>query len=503
MGDESRSRGTVLILMNHPALPRLLVPVARELRSLDVEVRCAVFEPVSADLLRKAGLSYSRDLDGTFVEFLRTSGPKLFLNGADLTAHKRGTEWDRLCRLYGIPSLTLEHAPFSIGRRSFGQDVLFEADRMAVIGAYDRDRYVEVGVEPDRLVVTGCPQYDGHFERRQADAGRQADGPILFAGQNHTYTGATFRIPESKWVGVLRDLFAELVRTFPGREIQVKPHPAEPHWNTVHLYEDAISEGLEARVRLIDTSTSTEDAVQKASLVASFSGSVALETLLLGRPVVHFDHRAPASESFRDFETVGGVLVLGDPASYPQLLKESRERVLEADSQANDLPAWWVEKYAHRFDGRSARRVADEVRTTLDEPKDVRAKRMITGATALVENGLHAEARVVFHSILDECGEYVEALHGAGVCSVFLGDAAEACRLLRRADELMPGNPEILVAWSVAASHTDTLAELSNSLRSALQANPADRDLLGIASRLWPEEVADRLNSVRDHESRS
>ena len=100
---------TVFVLIDHPNLDYLLVPVVRRLhRSGRVRVVPCVCDFGNESLLREAGIPYTRQLDA-FGEFVRTPGRKLFLNGAhaDWGPHLRGKQLDLACRERGAVGTAL------------------------------------------------------------------------------------------------------------------------------------------------------------------------------------------------------------------------------------------------------------------------------------------------------------------------------------------------------------------------------------------------------------
>ncbi len=355
---------TVAVMIDHPNLDILMMPVISELQSRGHDVQALVTGCGVSDRLAAGGFAFTED-EAVMDRFLAADGPRLFLNGADLVPHHpRGMDFDRRCAEAGVPTLTLEHAPFAVDWDGpFPEDWKFAADRMAMVGQDDVRHYREIGVPDERMVLTGLPQHDPLFRARAArDSAPPRDGVALF-GRNHSFTGersAEGLDPEA-WAGTMRDLVQVIAAAFPDDPIRIKPHAAEPYHRTDGLYFRAMPFNLRNRISLLDTRQLNEEIFQVSRCALTFSASVMLEAALCGVPVVFFDH-VGRSRQWRDDMRQAGVVV-ADAAldDFASGLVGVIEEVAERLQNPPRAPEWFVAKYAHRFDGRSAARVCDVI----------------------------------------------------------------------------------------------------------------------------------------------
>lgn len=160
------------------------------------------------------------------------------------------------------------------------------ADRICVNSEYVRDRVVSAGRDPASVSVTGNPAFDRLADpslQRRAQALREQRGwregcVVLFASQPepplHPVTGA--RADTELPHRVERELVALATRR-PDVKIIVRRHPSQPP-------VDEPASLLPAEV-----STSNDDLavlLQAVDCVLTFSSTVGLEGLLVGRPLV-------------------------------------------------------------------------------------------------------------------------------------------------------------------------------------------------------------------------
>ncbi len=352
--------GTVMALVNHPNLDLLLGPVLVELQKRGHAVKALVVEYGRPDRLAAMGVPLVDELT-EFDAFLAADGARVMINAADMIPqHRLGIHTDMLCRGAGVPTLTLEHAPFSLGYDDeFPPHVDFAADVMAVIGAEDERRYRLLDVDPSRLVVTGSPEFDGLVRARQAhdDA---ASSAIAVFGQSHTWTGkgSSQGIATESWRDELSRLYRLLAERYPHDRIRVKPHPAELLRGTEPLYHQAVPPDLTDRVEILPSDTDNAAVILHSRFVISFSSTIWLETKILGRPCAFFTLQERTGSLARDIPAMGGVWIPGRSVDFTARL---RPHLDELDGQvaaaAGNIPDH-LEAYTGPLDGQSAQRVA-------------------------------------------------------------------------------------------------------------------------------------------------
>lgn len=354
----------VLVLIDHPNLDILMMPVITELHARGVTTEVVVVDCGLTDRLQAAGFAYTDDEDA-IERWLAGDGPRLFLNGADLVPdHRRGMDIDNRCLQLGIPTLTLEHAPFAVDwDEPFPRNWKFAADRMAMVGSEDVAQYRAIGVRDDRMVLTGLPQHDSLFHlKTRRDAFPPLEGVALF-GRSHSFTGthSAEQIAADDWAETLRRLIETIAAAFPADTVRIKPHPAEPFHDTESLYFRAMPFRLRKRLHLLRSRHANEDLFLQSRLVLTFSASVMLEATLAGVPAVIFDHTGRGPEWRRRMEEAGIIVADVTVDDFGSGLAQVVPRIQERLAREVALPEEFISRYVHRFDGKSAVRVADVV----------------------------------------------------------------------------------------------------------------------------------------------
>lgn len=353
--------GHVLALVDHPNLDVPLLPVLQELARRGHRVEALVVEHGRADNLRAAGLTVQVD-PAALPVFLGATGPRLFLTAADMIPqHALGVRCELLCRQHGVPSLALEHAPFSLGHNDgFPPHLAFGADVMAVVGQEDARRYGLLGLDPRRLVVTGAPAMDGLTGMRDQARGSRGRGVTIF-GQGHTWVGARSaqRCDADAWCAELASLYALLCARWPDTPLRIKPHPAEPAHGTAALYTRAIPPALAGRVQVLSTDTANRELILDSELVISFSSSVWLEARILDRAAVFLSLQQRTGRTAAHIEAMGGTWLPGRALDFTARFTPRLDELAACAVSRPPADEEILAAYAGPLDGRAAVRVAD------------------------------------------------------------------------------------------------------------------------------------------------
>ena len=358
---------TVAVLIDHPNLDYLLVPVIEKLlRSGRIRIVTFVCNAGKNELLISKKISYHTDIN-YFSEFLNSPGKKLFLNAADMnfSAHQLGRRLDDLCREKGIPSLTLEHGSGSL-RETWPKEFIFNADRMALFGTCEFDKYQLLGVDSNKLVITGCSKYDEYYYLDREKSIRENRSLlnleakrryILLAGENHRFTAGPLKYSDKQWTGVLKNIFEILIKSFPDLDIIVKPHPAEPYNQTISLYENAIEPEFRSRIKIIDSHYSLPHVLLGSDFVLSFSPSVMLESLLFQKPVILFAGQRPV-EAIIECQKAGAFIIQSDWIEISDALNEAIPYLSKQIWKKIRLSDEFIERFVYKWDGKASNRIS-------------------------------------------------------------------------------------------------------------------------------------------------
>ena len=249
-----------------------------------------------------------------------------------------------LARRAGVPAIMLQHGldcePYCLEQAY--------ASVIAVWGEARLKRYQQQSLyQPDRIAVTGHPEYDHLRWPQQLN---RAGHYWLWVTRPHGSEKCYFpsRSPQ-EGVDILAALLVALEQT-PAARLVIKPHPLE----NLEVYRDQISQAqLGDRVEL--TTTSVTKLLPEASLVIAEDSTAGLDAMFSGKVLIHA-HFAPVPPvlPFVDYEAAL-------PAYSAAMLQEALEQIqhLTPAQEASLLQGQcrFINDYAGACDGQAAQRI--------------------------------------------------------------------------------------------------------------------------------------------------
>jgi glycosyltransferase involved in cell wall biosynthesis len=244
-----------------------------------------------------------------------------------------------------IPSLTIQAAVISKHPRYN----MIVADRVAVIGETSRRLWEDQGIPPEKLVVTGAPQFDDKYqldpdapERIRAVLGVPLDKPII--------TFATQPLSPAVIEQNIRHIVQAADR-FPDYQLVFKVHPREDP----DRYRGLLA-GLGAHKIIVIQKIDLNALLQASAMVITGFSTVALEAMIFERPVLIVNLTGEPDPV--DYVSSGATL----GAYAPEDIVKQMERLL-TDSPVNAALAESRRRYImaqlYKTDGRAAQRVAE------------------------------------------------------------------------------------------------------------------------------------------------
>ncbi len=252
----------------------------------------------------------------------------------------------------GIPRMVIQHgiiAAPDIYRRT-------EGDSVAAWGPVDAQWFRNHLSRAARVEATGCPRYDAMvLWRNRSHTGRSAEWArqryqILFASQPFVQD----RPLRSPWDrAALIRMAIEGIARLPDAELVIKWHPSEAGESVVS------NQATRGRVRIARGGTATQ-LILEAAAVLVISSTIALEAMLLARPVLFLGPRDPESP-FAPPEDGGGIRVDsadGLAAVLDGLVRDpaARAKVLEGQDE-------FLASHYAALDGKAAERVVSLLRS--------------------------------------------------------------------------------------------------------------------------------------------
>lgn len=269
---------------------------------------------------------------GSFFVLLEKTSPSAVILDEDVCVFNRALVMT--ANQFGIPTFVLVHGvPYF--------DVGFlppAARRMLVWGPSTRRRLTEWGVEPERIIETGAPQYE-NFPRIQTVSKRSkvfkafALNPeskllVLALMLFHTNERPDFMgTPASpEFLGKIVRSALDYLEKNPGFSLIVKFHPRDKHAFFIENIIAQCPETVRKRVRTT-LNYDTPSLIAACDVLLSTGSTVYFEGLLLGKPSLIYDDPDKRYFSFmsRDF------LNVNDPASAAAAIDAALAHTPEAD----------------------------------------------------------------------------------------------------------------------------------------------------------------------------
>ncbi len=280
---------------------------------------------------------------------------------AVVTEHDRNTRWSCLvlaARSRGIPTATLVHGTMGPGGMGFTPLL---ADRVFCWGEADRQRFLEAGEAPERLVLGGCPRIQRETVIPPVEARRRMqlpeDRPVVTLGTAAYRPDQSLALAEAFCQGV--DRLADEVTGM------VRLHPSE----ALPLYADLARR--HPGIRFMDNRDATLDETMAATdAMVVYSSGIGSDALVKRRFTVVLDViDAPQGHATELMEQAGCPRATG-PEELAAIVRELlAETPLRAECEA--ARERYVERFCCAFGQEAARQIADEVRGFAGESPSV------------------------------------------------------------------------------------------------------------------------------------
>ncbi|WP_017152803.1 CDP-glycerol glycerophosphotransferase family protein [Bacillus bingmayongensis] len=195
----------------------------------------------------------------------------------------------------GIPSFCLQHGVI------MGEEAFFPvfATKQVVHGFYEKDLYLQKGVEENRISVVGHPRFDDIFTINHMSKsslllkmGLNAQKKIVFI--------ATQPFNTSFYVELTKLLIKD-----PEIAVIIKPHPWEKSRNLVSEYVNLSK--VYSSVKYVTNEVNIYDIIANSDIVVVANSTVGLEAMLLNKPVVIYKSQS-LDRNYPYYDTLDGLV---------------------------------------------------------------------------------------------------------------------------------------------------------------------------------------------------
>lgn len=210
---------------------------------------------------------------------------------------------------FGIPSIMLQHAMYPTSKiwDIFARFLLYFShpcisDKQAVWGELTKQHALSLN-HNNNLIVTGSPRHDVFFNSSsQRKIGKILLATTVISDYNTCYSTTDYYIKFEKFVKEV----CRVIKSIPGKELIVKPHPVANFLNNVI----EIIREIDPKIPITHTSN-IKELIEQCELVITFNNStIALESIILGVPTITLQ----VEEWTNDIDIVnqGAILAISD-----------------------------------------------------------------------------------------------------------------------------------------------------------------------------------------------
>ena len=251
-----------------------------------------------------------------------------------------------------------------IRRYSYPVPSYIEGLNIAVMSQFAKDAYINMGVPSERVFVTGQPGFDLIFTRKF----------------NRERLLSELGIPQSKGVAVLatqplvpwlwseddrRTFIKTIVQAIdnsPDEQLIIKLHPGE----NIDDYHRVLEE-IGKNKAIICQNTDLYELLNACNLLMTVHSTVALEAMLLNKPVICID--LTGHNPFTSFYTESGAAagVYREEELVPAIQKALNDSQARDEQEQNRKR--FINKRVYKPDGQASKRVAELVMQLIKEAK--------------------------------------------------------------------------------------------------------------------------------------
>ncbi len=225
------------------------------------------------------------------------------------------------------------------------------ADVMSLWGRMSVDVLRHHGASPERLQATGAPWLDELAKRKQFPE-RNPEPTILLALQ-HAPKGRRFtmyNLPPSQYMPMV-DALIRVIHRNPGWKLVIRPHPEDRFSNNLRNSSRDSSDRV-----TVDNSTDLWDQLESCDAVVTFFSSVAVDALVMGKPLVTMNFDGTSEKM--PYARSGVALEARNETELDQMLMQALEPASDYRVHFPVNRENFVQWVASGADGHSATRLA-------------------------------------------------------------------------------------------------------------------------------------------------
>lgn len=262
-----------------------------------------------------------------------------------------GRVFSTLAKKYNISTVSIE--PLIVDNNAISS-LLYKANKICIYGSQGKEVLKELGIEEDRIAITGNPKYDYITSFNDKNSKR-----ILQEKYGVIVSKKLIAIALSRWHEKDEEWMSNLIK-FSNKnnfEIIIKLHPrykinSQDTENKIHF----INENCKGKKFHLTFDIDLNLILSSADVIISEYSNVSVEGVLLGKPVVNVNFMKEKLEQAQNYHKFGAVLYLEDYDKFEKTITD----ILDGSYNKEELEKGRqkiIDMYNYNNDGKASERI--------------------------------------------------------------------------------------------------------------------------------------------------
>jgi len=252
-----------------------------------------------------------------------------------------------VANLNNIPTLYIQH--FTTSAHPGFEPIM--TSKAALPGRHDKNIYIQLGTQPDKLVITGQSKYDVIPKKIKEFNRKKLCNKLDLDPQKGIFVLTTQPFPHEENQKLLYAVL-NAMKKYPDKQLVIKMHPREVN----KLFYKKIVNEMHAKNVVITKNVDTIELLIACEIMMTVSSNTALEAIILNKPVIIIN--LLNKPDFLSLIKKNAAVEVCKSEDLPIMIKE----VLSNKKLRNKLNLhgkMLINDYFYKIDGRSSERIAN------------------------------------------------------------------------------------------------------------------------------------------------
>jgi len=256
-----------------------------------------------------------------------------------------------IANLNNIPTLYIQH--FTTSAHPGFEPII--TSKAALPGSHDKNIYIQLGTQPDKLVITGQSKYDVIPKKIKKFNRKKLCNELDLDPRKGIFVLTTQPFPHEENQKLLYAVL-NAMKKYPDKQLVIKMHPREVNIKEKQLFYKKIVNEMHAKNVVITKNVDIIELLIACEIMMTISSNTALEATILNKPVIMIN--LLNKPDFLSLVKKNAAVEVCKSENLPIIIKE----VLSNKQLRNKLNfhgKMLINDYFYKIDGRSSERIAN------------------------------------------------------------------------------------------------------------------------------------------------